>query len=156
MEVDAFLLNNEKSSEKKYFLDGIAQHAPQRRYHTFNYALFCFLVNSMENLSKQQTIECPDGEDFQLAFLRSSISTLANKIVKQLTAVKQPLFNISMFRRWHLNGVPCIVAMQAILDQSAARKGDFHALKTDLHDLDVDNDTIVDAVSLALHISKNK
>ena len=95
-----------------------------------------------ELIAATDDIECPDSDGFQLAFLRSSISTLACKIVLPASLVKQPLLSLTTFRSGNFNQSHCFEAMKAILEQSEEGKGDFHASKTIVSVLDASKDSI--------------
>ena len=147
--VDTFSLNSTEQSDNKYFTDG-TQNAPRRRYHALNCALILLLGKQYGELTAATSgLNC--GEDFQLAFLRSSISKLARHIMKK--EVKQSLFTVNIFQRGKFDESPCFGAMKAILDQSEERKGDFHASKMILNNLNGDEDSINGTIMLVARAS---
>ena len=129
----SFSLSSTEQSDDRYFTDG-AKYACRRKYFALNYALLLLLGRQYgELIAATDDLEYRrDG--FQLAFLRSSISELAEKVVKQTAAIKNSLFSVSIFQRGHVSGAPCFEAMEAIIDQSMKRKGDFCASKMILND----------------------
>ena len=154
VEVDAFSLNGGEPSEKKYFSDG-SKNSSRKKYYALNYALILFLGKQYgELVAATENLECDGGEDFQLAFLRSSISTMKNAIVEKSSSVKTLLFDIVIFKTYgNFDGSPCFGALKAILDQSANRKSDFCALKTILNGLDVDEESADASVSLVKRVA---
>mmetsp|Transcript_30446 Transcript_30446/g.67480 ORF Transcript_30446/g.67480 Transcript_30446/m.67480 type:complete len:389 (+) Transcript_30446:2-1168(+) len=153
VKVDAFSLTGGEPSEKKYFSDE-ARSASKRRYSALNYSLILLLGRQYgELVAATESLECDEGEDFQLALLRSSIYTVKSEIVEKASSAKAHLFDVALFGQQSLTGSPCYGAMKAILDQSLDRKGDFRASKTVLNRLDVDEDRTDRAVSVAAHIA---
>jgi len=158
VKVDAFSLSGGEPSERKYFSDG-TRYAPRRRYCALNYALILFLGKQYgELIAATERLECDEGEDFKLAFLRTSINTLFHNMMKK--SVKDDLFDIATFKtHGTFDDSPCFGAMKALLDQSTERKevgGGFRATKTILNSLDGDEDSIDSAVSLVRRIAREQ